>query len=109
MQQSNVIFANLFIAYFLFVTAKGELPSYIDLLRGGGTPPSPAGNGIISVSGSGPLGSLAASSINSAINANLPNNMGSGGPFADTPDYLTMLTNGGETDASLNALPDTGE
>lgn len=40
MQQSNVIFANLFIAYFLFITLKGELPTYIALLRGAGAPAS---------------------------------------------------------------------
>lgn len=36
MQQSSVIFANLIIAYLFFITMKGELPTYITLLRGGG-------------------------------------------------------------------------
>ena len=34
MQQSNVIVGGLFIAFIVFVTAKGELPTYISLLRG---------------------------------------------------------------------------
>lgn len=51
MQQSNVIFANLVIAYLLFITLRGELPSYITLLRGGGTK-SQGGNPI---SGSNPI------------------------------------------------------
>lgn len=36
MQQSNIIFAALLIAYILFITNRGELGTYIDLLRGGG-------------------------------------------------------------------------
>lgn len=45
MQQSSVIFANLLIAYLLFITMKGELPTYIDLLRGGGKESSAGGQG----------------------------------------------------------------
>lgn len=37
MKQSSVIFANLSIAYLLYITLKGELPTYLTLLRGGGT------------------------------------------------------------------------
>lgn len=36
MQQSNVIFGALLLAYLLFITLRGELPAYITLLRGGG-------------------------------------------------------------------------
>lgn len=36
-QQSNVIFAALLIAFILFITNRGELPTYLTLLRGGGT------------------------------------------------------------------------
>lgn len=60
MQQSNVIFAALVIGFILFITNKGELGTYIQLLRGGGaqTPLAPAGSsgggGI-----TGALGSLA--------------------------------------------------
>lgn len=35
MQQSNVIFAYLLIAFLLYITLKGELGDYINLLRGG--------------------------------------------------------------------------
>lgn len=52
MQQSNVIFANLLIAYLLFITLKGKLPIYITLLRGGG----PSASDSAAVSG-GPLAS----------------------------------------------------
>lgn len=36
MQQSNVIFAMLLIAFLVFITVRGELATYIDLFRGGG-------------------------------------------------------------------------
>ena len=42
MQQNNVIFATIGVAYLLFITLKGELPNYITLLRGGG--PQASGN-----------------------------------------------------------------
>lgn len=36
MQQSNVIFGSLLLAYIVFITLRGELPAYITILRGGG-------------------------------------------------------------------------
>lgn len=36
MQQSNVIFGMLLIAFVIFITLKGNLPIYLTLLRGGG-------------------------------------------------------------------------
>lgn len=36
MQQSNVIFATLLIAFVVFITVRGELPTYLSLLRGAG-------------------------------------------------------------------------
>lgn len=45
MQQSSVIFANLLVAYLLFITARGELSSYINLLRGGGNSSATSTNG----------------------------------------------------------------
>ncbi len=48
MQQSSAIFANLLIAYLLFITLRGELPIYLTLLRGGGkqeTTPTTGGGG----------------------------------------------------------------
>lgn len=35
MQQSNVIFGALLAAFIVYITTKGELPTYISLLRGG--------------------------------------------------------------------------
>lgn len=37
MSQSNAIFGALFIAFIVFVTVRGELPTYINLLRGNTT------------------------------------------------------------------------
>lgn len=34
MQQSNAIFAALIIAWIVFITLRGELPTYISLLKG---------------------------------------------------------------------------
>lgn len=34
MQQSNVIFAALFIAFIVYITTKGELATYIGFLKG---------------------------------------------------------------------------
>lgn len=45
MQQSSVIFANLLVGYLLFITLRGELPIYIQLLRGGGQQPAAGGGG----------------------------------------------------------------
>jgi len=36
MDQSNAIFGALVIAYIVFITARGELQTYIQILRGGG-------------------------------------------------------------------------
>lgn len=38
--QSNYIAGALFIAFLIFVTLRGELPVYIDILRGGGAVPA---------------------------------------------------------------------
>lgn len=45
MQQSNVIFGFLLFAYFLFITLRGELATYITLLRGGGAQPAQTATG----------------------------------------------------------------
>lgn len=34
MQQSNVIFGMLLLAYFVYITSRGELPVYLNLIRG---------------------------------------------------------------------------
>lgn len=39
MQQSNVIFAALFVAFVVYITSKGELPNYINILKGAKTAP----------------------------------------------------------------------
>lgn len=40
--QSNIIFAFIFVAFIFYITARGELATYIDILRGGGQQPSGA-------------------------------------------------------------------
>jgi hypothetical protein len=42
MQQSNVIFGALLLGFIVFITTKGELPSYLNLLRGVGAPAASA-------------------------------------------------------------------
>lgn len=44
MGQSNVIFGAILIAFIVYITAKGELATYIQLLFGGGAQPA-GGNG----------------------------------------------------------------
>lgn len=34
MQQSNIIFGFLLVAFVVFITVRGELPTYLSLLRG---------------------------------------------------------------------------
>lgn len=59
MQQSNVIFGALLIAYIVFITARGELGTYIQLLRGGGMQPASAsGSGTTASSGLSGLANL---------------------------------------------------
>lgn len=36
MQQSNFIFGMILIAFIVFITVRGELPTYLSLLRGSG-------------------------------------------------------------------------
>jgi len=60
MQQSNVIFGALFIAYLVFITVRGELGTYLDILRGNTTSQSS------NASGSNSLASGVASLENSA-------------------------------------------
>lgn len=40
--QSAVIFGALFLAFVIFITARGELPTYLAILTGRGTPDSAA-------------------------------------------------------------------
>lgn len=53
MQQSNAIFGAVFIAYIVFITIRGELASYVTLLKGGGTPATAGSSG----GSANPLGS----------------------------------------------------
>jgi hypothetical protein len=46
MSQSTIVFFFLLFAYVIYITQRGELPAYLALLYGGGTPaPPPAGTG----------------------------------------------------------------
>lgn len=42
MDQSNKIFAAIFIAFIVYITMKGELPVYLTFIRGGGAQPTPS-------------------------------------------------------------------
>jgi hypothetical protein len=78
MQQSNVIFGVMLIAFIIFITLKGELAAYIDILKGvGGT----AGSGTSTTSSSSnPLGSVKNALTSAAVGTNtssdIPQNSG---------------------------------
>jgi len=60
MQQSNVIFGMILLAFVVFITTRGELPVYLNLIRGStasGKPPqsSNGGSGGSASSGAGGL------------------------------------------------------
>lgn len=63
MQQSNVIFGAILIAFIVFITVRGELPAYLSLLRG-------SSNGQDDTTGSLSAGGL------STDNANVIGNIG---------------------------------
>ena len=58
MQQSNVIFGVLLVAYLVFITLRGELPVYLDILRGGGATSGNGGSGAGIDASGGILGSV---------------------------------------------------
>ena len=77
MQQSNVIFAAIFIAFIVFITLKGELATYIGLLKGNNaSDPNAPGN----VAGGQAVSNAMTSGINAVQNAfnNLTNTINSG-------------------------------
>lgn len=65
MQQSSIIFAALLVAFIVFITQRGELPTYLTLLRGGGTQPNQQSG--VSLSGTGILGSTVAAFGNNLL------------------------------------------
>jgi hypothetical protein len=66
MSQSTIVFFFLVFAYLIYITQRGELPAYLALLYGGGTPaPSPAAGGGTSSPSS--AGSSASSATSAAI------------------------------------------
>lgn len=79
MQQSNVIFGMLLLAFIVFITTKGELPSYITLLRGG------------SAGGSAPASDKPANAITGEL-GQLPDLFNLPPPSAGAEDFLTALT-----------------
>lgn len=97
MQQSNVIFATLLIAYIIFITMKGELSLYLTLLRGGGQQPGNAGTGA-----SDPITSLfkGAANLMDSTGVNGPSTSGGidsfipGTPFVDNGEPLPALNGG---------------
>lgn len=46
MQQSNFIFGMIFLAFIVFITTRGELPTYLSLLRGSGNSSGAIGNAL---------------------------------------------------------------
>lgn len=65
MQQSNVIFACLFIAFIVFITMRGKLPAYLAALLGTS---AGASSGSSAGSSSGASGGDSAAGIGDALN-----------------------------------------
>lgn len=87
MDQSNKIFAAVSIAFIVYITMKGELPTYLTFLRGGGAQAN-GGSGGSGGSSSGGLGGLIsgalslAPSFSQGLNTGISNslfNISSGG------------------------------
>lgn len=78
MNQSNAIFGALLIAYIVFITVRGELPSYIELLKGNGAV-GQNGGVVASVTG-GIFGSLLGS-----VSGAQPSLFGAGSTSSSTP------------------------
>lgn len=96
MQQSNFIFGMLLIAYIVYITAKGELPTYIQLLRGGGA--QPAGTSANAGSAASGILSGAAALLNSDTNSAL-------NPTSGIVDNPLGLSNGsGFSSSDLNSI-----
>lgn len=98
--QSNVIFAFIFIAYIFFITSRGELPTYLTILRGGG---QEANN-----SSSNALGSLTNNSLNSSgSNLNNAANDVSGNAIPGDSDNVENLF-GDSSTSETNVLDPVG-
>lgn len=54
----------IFLAFIVFITVRGELPTYLSLLRGSGNATTSTG---VSVTGSDPIGSAAANGIGNVL------------------------------------------
>jgi hypothetical protein len=76
--QSNVIFAYLLIAFIVFITVRGELPTYLGFLLGGtSSPVSQGGGGINAASIFGGVGNSTPTQLNlSQSNSNPAENAG---------------------------------
>jgi len=68
--QSNVIFASLLIAFIIFITVKGELPTYLGFLLGGSTPSTGqnGGSGSDAASIAGSVGNSTPTQLNLSVN-----------------------------------------
>lgn len=97
MQQSSVIFANLLIAYLIFISLRGELPTYLTLLRGGGQQPSTGAGGGGNAITAGANALLNNNPLSSSSDSGADNSFYGSADDVESlaePDYLTQLTGG---------------
>jgi hypothetical protein len=106
MQQSNVIFAYILIAYLFYITLKGEFSTYIDLLRGGGQEATPS----VAGSAAGQIGGVFSSFYN-GVKSLLNNQLGGGtvASPAQNADLTSTVDSQAGTDQLLSILGTQGE
>lgn len=98
MQQSNFIFGMLLIAFLVFITARGELATYLQLLKGEGSQAGSAGT-------SGNAVSAAGNTLNQ-IAGQLNNAFGSSNSIASLPGIQTggtLFPSGNDTSTNAGA------
>lgn len=88
MQQSNFIFGILLVAFIVFITIRGELQTYLNLLRGSGN----ASGSLTASSNSVTAGAnQLLSQANSSVGG-IDSLFNSASPANDATDFLTQLT-----------------
>jgi hypothetical protein len=113
-QQSNVIFAMILIAFIVFITVRGELPAYLSLLRGstangsspaGGTGNLQAGSAPASSNGLPSLPGLPSLSAPSSFDNGIPiNNSGAVGSGLNQ-DFGSGILDSGDQDFLSQLAP----
>ena len=94
MQQGNVIFGVILLAYIVFITQRGELSTYLTLLRGGGQQPASGTSG----TSSNPVTAGADTLLSQA-----QSDLGLGG--ASVPSSYNLSPSSGKNESILDYFP----